>query len=413
MKLIRNLGAAALALIALPLSAQTTAKLSGDLQFWFTQLGDSNLRMNSAVPGGYYNLRSEFKENNFAVRRSEFKVSGTITDGIEYEAMFDPSISVSATNPNILQDAFMIWKAGSGFEVKVGQFKNLQTYEGLTSSTEILLAERSQLGRMFGDKRDRGLALSFGSGDPRSFSTKLTAAIFNGLNDAIAGKGNDTNAQKDFILRAEFALAKFHKFGVYTLQGSTDVTDKTSLSAAPIPPAYWPTQADVYDNKDKTTNMGGFYAYQDGTWILTAEYMTGLLGRRFPTLGTSVKREHLDQKFLGYYLTGGYTTGNHTVIVRYDLMNFNSGDKWYTTYNPYTQSAPNTPLMVNAAPVDYTPKYTEITLGYTYAWIPERVKAANLKLNYIARSKNVVKPYGTQTGEQGGNTFVAAFLVAF
>jgi phosphate-selective porin len=418
MQLIRNLGPVALALLALPLSAQATIKFGGDVQLWYTQSADTNLRWNSsATPGlssGYYNLRGEFKENTFSVRRSEIKVSGSIVEGIEYEAMFDPSISVSTTNPTLLQDVFMLWKAGAGFEVKVGQFKNLQTYEGLMSSTEILFAERSQLGRMFGDKRDRGVALSFGAGDPKGFSTKLTAAIFNGMNDAASGKANDTNAQKDLALRAEFTYGKAHKFGVYTLQGSTDAADKSGYTIAALPAPYWPTQADIYDNKDKTTNAGGFYAYQDGTWTLTAEYMTGLLGRRFATLGVaSPKRESLDQKFVGYYLTGGYTTGNHTILVRYDLMNFNSGDKWYTSYNPYTQSAPNTPILVNGAAVDYTPKYTELTLGYTYAWIPERVKAANLKLNYIARSKNFLKPYLTQTGEQGGNNFVAAFLVAF
>ncbi len=144
--------------------------------------------------------------------------------------------------------------------------------------------------------------------------------------------------------------------------------------------------------------------------------MTGLLGRRFATLAASAptaKREHLDQKFTGYYLTGGYTTGNHTFLARYDLMNMNSGDQWYTAYNPYTQSAPGTPLLVNGAPVDYSPKFTEATLGYTYAWIPAKAKVANFKLNYIARSKNFLKPFGTQTGEQGGNTLVAAFLVAF
>jgi len=40
-------------------------------------------------------------------------------------------------------------------------------------------------------------------------------------------------------------------------------------------------------------------------------------------------------------------------------MNFNSGDQWYTTYNPYTESAPGVTLLANGAPVDYTHKYTK------------------------------------------------------
>lgn len=417
MKLAPTLGLLALAIASLPVSAQA-AKISGDLQLWYTQMLDSNLRYNSAAPGGYYNLRGEFKENTFAFRRTEIKVSGNLLEGLDYEVMFDPSISVGAANPLTLQDAFVLWKPAAGLEVKAGQFKNLQTYEGVMSSTEILFAERSQLGRQFGDKRDRGVALGFGFGDPRAFSGKATLGLFNGMNDATSGKSNDTNAAKDFVARLDFALGKTQKFGVYTLQGSTDVADKGNPPAAIAanPGGAWPTQAAIYGSKDKTTNLGAFYVYQDGTWTATAEYMTGLLGRRFPTLAASapaVKREHLDQKFTGYYLTGGYTTGNHTFLARYDVMDFNSGDQWYTAYNPYTQSAPGTPLQVNGAPVDYTPKYTEITVGYTYAWIPEKVKAANVKLNYVARSKNFLRPFGAQTGEQGGNTLVAALLIAF
>jgi len=413
MKRTRNLGLAALTFAALPTSAQTV-KIGGDIQLWYTQMLDSNLRTNSAAPGGYYNLRSEFRENTFAVRRSEIKLSGNVAEGVDYEVMFDPSIATGTSNPVILQDAFVVWKPIAGIDVKAGQFKNLQTYEGVTSSTELLFAERSQLGRMFGDKRDRGVALGFSYGDPKAFSGKVTAAVFNGMNDATSGKTNDTNAQKDMVLRLDFSLGLAHKFGAYTLQGSTDVADKGNPPAAIAanPGGAWPTQAAIYDNKDKTTNLGAFYAYQDGTWTFTAEYMTGLLGRRFATLAATapaVKREHLDQRFTGYYVTGGYTSGHHSFLARYDLMNLNSGDDWYSATNPYTTNV-TTGLPTGN---DFSPKYTEVTVGYTYAWVPEKMKAANFKVNYIARSKNFLKPFGTETGEQGGNTVVAALLVAF
>jgi len=111
---------------------------------------------------------------------------------------------------------------------------------GVTSSTELLFAERSQLGRMFGDKRDRGVAF----GDPKAFSGKVTAAVFNGMNDATSSKANDTNTntQKDFVFRLEFSAAKLHKFGAYTLQGSTDVADKgnPSTAIAANPGGVWP-----------------------------------------------------------------------------------------------------------------------------------------------------------------------------
>jgi len=402
----------ALAIAATPAMAQAP-KISGLVQVWYTQMMDTNLRTNSAsvAPNKYYNLRSEFTENSFVVRRAEIKLSGKINEEVEYEMMIDPSIATSATNPMILQDAAIVWKAVEGFELKLGQFKTLQTYEGLTSSSEILFAERSQLGRVFGDKRDRGAVASYAFGDPKEFGAKLSVAAFNGMSDALSGKGNDTNGQKDMVARLDMNYGKSHKFGFYTLQASTDQADKAS---APLTARTFagtaPTTAEILDNKDKSTNMGAFYAYTDSSLTVVAEYITGLLGRRAASLGSgAAAREHLDQKFAGFYLAGAYTMGNHTVLARYDMMNYNSGDQWYTATNPY-----KTNVGTGAATgIDYSPKFTEITLGYTYAFLPEKVKAANFKLNYVMRSKNFLKPYGTQTTEQGGDTIVAAFQIAF
>ncbi|MFN8010937.1 MAG: porin [Holophagaceae bacterium] len=408
----RTLGLAALAVIAAAPASAQAPKISGLLQVWYSQMLDSNLRLNAKEPGGYFNLRSEFQENTFSIRRSEIKVAGSITDDIDYEVMMDPSINTSASNPSILQDAAITWKLGSGFDLKVGQFKNLQTMEGLTSSGEILFAERAQLARQFGDKRDRGAALSYGSGDPKEFAWKGTVALFNGMGDAVSGKGNDANAQKDLVLRADFTLAKNHKFGAYTLQGATDQADKGALAAKTFAGAAGavPSAASILDAKDKTTNLGAYYAFQNDVWYFAGEVMTGQLGRRYPSVGAAgaASRQHLDQKFMGTWLTGGYTTGSHTFLLRYDTANYNQGDDWYTAYNPYTQSAPGV-----STGTDYTPKFTEITAGYLYAFKPEKIKAANLKVNYIARSKNFLKPRAGQTGEQGGDTLLVALQVAF
>ena len=65
-------------------------KISGLLQVWYTQMLDNNLRLNT--PAKYYNLRSEFTENTFSVRRAEIKFSGSITENVEYEVMIDPAV---------------------------------------------------------------------------------------------------------------------------------------------------------------------------------------------------------------------------------------------------------------------------------------------------------------------------------
>lgn len=408
MKLSTTLGMASLLLaVTVPAAAQAP-KVSGLVQVWYTQMLDHNLRLNSAAPGGYYNLRSEFKENGFNVRRAELKFSGKVLDGIDWEAMIDPSINTSATNPTILQDLAIHYKTGA-LDFKLGQFKTLQTYEGNISSSELLFAERSMLGRVFGDKRDRGGVAGYTFGDPKDLGGKFSLGVFNGVSDAFAGKSGDANAQKDIVARLEFNLGTAQKFGAYTLQGSTDQADKggATMVARTFAGPSAPSATAILANKDKTSNLGAFYVYQDSTWHFSAEYLTGLLGRRFASVAATTgaaSREHLDQKFMGYYLTAGYTTGQHGFRVRFDQLNYNSGTDYYTASNPYT-----------SATTDYSPKFTETTLGYTFAFKPEVVKTANLKLNYILRSKNFLKPNAAsgQVSEQGGNTLVAAFQIAF
>ena len=346
--------AALLAAGVTPASAQ--AKVGGLVQVWWNLTTPSEFRNNSTtlntLAGGrsYYNLRSEFKENGFAIRRVELKFSGKIVDDVEYEAMIDPSISPSTTN-SILQDASITWKSPLGLDIKMGQMKAFQTYEGLNSSSEILTVERSQMGRTIGDVRQRGVAAIYGFGDAKDLAGKVVLGAFNG--DV---KVNDSNAQKDFVARVEFQAAKDHKFGVYTLQGQTNLNDKDS---SPLQSRTWtgaapaPAALDVVGNKDKTSHLGAFYVFQTSDLHLSAEYVAGTLGRGYGIASTAslvnaaqganqtaysataAAREHLDQKFMGLVLTGAYTTGNHTFVGRWHSMNNKRGEMWYTVANPY------------------------------------------------------------------------------
>jgi len=406
--------------------AQTAPKVGGLVQVWYDQVMDSNLRNNSLYANsagattGYYNLRSEYKEDGFSLRRMEINAGGSVLPTVDYYVMIDPSINTTAAAtansnasylPTILQDAYATFHVDA-LMVRLGQLKTQQTYEAINfGSGDLLLAERSQLGRVFGDKRDRGVIAAYQFGDPKEgFGAKVTVGVFDGMSDLTNGKANDTNAQKDFIARLDFNQGSSHKFGAYTLQGSTDQADKVgALLARTWSGAGAPTAAAILANKDKTTNVGFFYAFQNDQWHFDAEYITGLLGRRFASVAnvdtvTNALREGLDQKFEGYYLTGAYKVGSNSFLLRYDFLNYNSNNAWYGAANPYHVGA-----------ADYTPKYKETTLGYTYALDPGLVKSANVKVNYIIRSKNFLKPLAVagQTTEQGGNTLMAAFQVAF
>ncbi|WLT33108.1 porin [Geothrix sp. PMB-07] len=436
MKITRIAGIAALLAAGFTQAqAQTPAvKFDGALiEFWYTQMLDNNLRYNSPAKSYYDGLSSSqanvgnaqgslgrFQENTFAIKRSEVYLSGKVSDDVSWNVMFDPNNSANGTGNNVLQDAVVTWAFAKGFTLKAGQFKMPTTYEStLVSAREILFFDRTQLSRLLGERRDRGAWFSYGYGDAAGFQGKLNVAISNGTSDdGSTGKNNDANAQKDWTFRFDGGYGTAHKFGFWYREGETGL--KSSATVAGTTAAWGATgatAAQILDNRDKTTAQGVFYAYDDSTWHADFEYATGLLGRRFPTLydttASAVKREHLDQKFTGYALTGVYKMGAHWLTARYDLMNYNSGDKWYTAFNPYKESAVGTPLLVNGAPVDYTPKYTEITVGYNYLFVPTKQTAGKLKLDYITRSKNFLIPRAGQTGEQGGNSLVASLMVAF
>ncbi len=419
----------AAALAGSALGAQD-AKVTADLCIYYTQMLDSNLRLNTPSgtlaagtgSGSYYPLRGDFRENGFSIRRAEVYLNGKIIDELTYNVMFDVNTATSTTAtpgstqlPTILFDAFMLWKPNPNIEVKLGQYKPPTSYEAtLVGSPSLYFYDRSMMNRQIADRRDRGITASYLFGNPKELAAKLSVGFFNGSADRDFGRANDQNAQKDFAFRLEMNYGADHKFGFYSKQGTTDQADKggltvgTFLGAPNTDPAF---KASVIDNKDKTTMTGAYYVYETSKWHASAEVMTGLLGRRWASIGvTAALRQHLDQKFLGYTLTGVYKMGKHQLTARYDFMNYNKGDDWYTSYNPYTQTSTGASLGA-----DYTPKYTEVVLGYNYLWNPAKYSHGQVKLNYIHRSKNFLLPNtgAGQTGEQGGDSLMAVFQIGF
>jgi hypothetical protein len=355
-------------------------KISGLIQGWYTQMMDSNLRNNpAAYPYYYSNVQAGgHTGNGFFFKRIDLKATGSIGN-VDYEVYIDPTI----TNAPILQDGYLKYRAPFNVEVKVGQFKTLQTQEANSSSADLMLAERSMLARIFGDVRDRGVLTSIGFGDPKALGGRATVGVFNGS----AKAGVDNDPQKDFVARVDMNLGKEHIFGAYTMQGrAANVTN--FAGGGPTP--------DELENKAATSNMGAFYRFQNDILHAAVEVITGTLGRR------NTARQHLDQQFMGYVATVGYAFNKkHRLVLRYDYLNFNSGDDYYGSVNPYTVGGD-----------DYTPAYTETTLGYTYS-LGDNYRQACIRVNYIMRSKNFLQPIGDQTGPQGGDSFVVAYQVGF
>ncbi len=424
---LRSLTAAALVAGAALVAPAQDVKASVIFDFWYTQMMDSNLRLNAPNAGpsaAYYPLRGDFRENGFSIRRSEFYFGGSITKELSFLLMFDPKDAQTAatwgttTLPNNLYDAVMTWKFAPGWEVKMGRFKPPTSYEAsLQGSHQLYFYDRSIIGRQFNDRRDQGAWIAYSGGDAKGFSYKPTLMISNGSSDYDFGRNNDLNAQKDFTVRLEMGYTAAHKFGVYYRDGVTDQADKGALAAA----NKWggvtagvPSSADVLSNRDRTTTMGGYYFFDKGNWRVGGEVITGILGRRYPSVGpaaavaTTAKREHIDQKFLSYYVDCIYRMGAHQLLFRYDFANYNSGNDHYGAYNPYTQTAAGL-----ATGTDYTPKFTEIVLGYNYLLKPTNFTHQSVKFNYIMRSKNFLAPRAGQTGEKGGDSLLVAYQIGF
>lgn len=414
----------ALALLSVGTLSAQDLKVSARMDVWYTQMLSDNLRRNTDYTGKYYQWNSAFKENGFSIRRVELWFKGNVTTDVAYTLFIDPSATTSTApspltatsysgyNPSILVDAFIDWKLRPDLSLRVGQFKPGMTFEAMNFSiAEILFYDRSMMARQFGDKRDRGLALTYSLGDTKGFSGKMTLGYSNGSSDFDGGKGNDRNAQKDVSARLELAHGKDHRFGAYYREGVTDLADKGALSARTWSGANAPTAADILGAKDKTTNLGAYYVYDTATWHGSAEVITGLLGRRMPSLAElpaqGALRQHLDQKYLGYTLSGAYKLGRHWFTARYDVMNYNQGKDWYDAANPYQ------PTTGANAGADFTPKYFEAIAGYNYLFDPKKSVAGKMKVNYIHRSKNFLQPRTGQVGEQGGDSVVVSFQFGF
>ena len=418
MKFSRLAGIAAL-LAAGAVQAQEV-KLNAVVEFWYTQMMDNNLRLNSAAPGGYMTNPSAdaaFKENQFSHRRTEIYINGKMTDELTWGIMFDPNNSTSTVGNNILNDAWVNYQFTKSFAVRAGQFKPMQTWEAsMVGTTSFMFYQRSLGSRLVGDRRDRGIVGIYGFGDAKGFNGKFNFGFFNGTSDdGSAGKNADNNTQKDVVARLEMAYGPDHKFGTYYREGVTHAKDVALVAGTGWSGAGYvnaPAASQITANKDKTTNFGAYYVYETSKVQFSTEVISGLLGRRFATVANAantVARQHLDQKYLTYAISGVYKMGNHQITARYDYINYNSGDSWYTATNPYT-----TTIATGAATgADYSPAYSEAIVGYNYVFKPEKFSFAKLKVNYIHRSSNFLQPRVGQTGEQGGDSVVASIMMGF
>jgi len=157
---------------------QGTLKVGGLFQGWALWDGNDNDR--------------------FRIRRTELKFAGDILgdERFTYTIMIDPSqVLEDGSRDSPLQDAFFTIDQIPFLphhKIDLGQYKLPMTEEGLRSSAKLDTAERSFIGRTFGDQRDIGAMLT---GEWPYVTYQL--GIFNGSGQ----NQSDPNDQKDLAGR--------------------------------------------------------------------------------------------------------------------------------------------------------------------------------------------------------------------
>lgn len=191
---------------------------------------ESPIKLNALVQAWLFNDTVTTPKPNFRLRRAEVKVTAQAAENVKAFVMVDAAkaISTSSTtvvtavtpattgtvngvntsaDTKILQDLGVAITLVPDLEVTLGQFKTPTTAEGLESSSELLLPERSIIGRTFGDKREPGGMISY-----KYSLVKTMLMVSNGQ----ATNVDDVDNNKDLTLRVEAEATPDLKIGAFT-----------------------------------------------------------------------------------------------------------------------------------------------------------------------------------------------------
>jgi len=177
----------------------------------FMKIDNGQVKFNALLQPWYIDQPSSgssVAKNNFRIRRAEIRFGGNLSPETRWFVMADPAKaltikegSLSSSNDNkVLQDLGVAWMVADGWEWLAGQVKTPTTAEGLDSSGDLPLPERSLIGRTLGDKRLIGIQTSYRDTANKDAKWKFTGMLSNGSN---ANTDDSTNG-KDLNLRGDF-----------------------------------------------------------------------------------------------------------------------------------------------------------------------------------------------------------------
>jgi len=182
---------------AAPSAVTQATKDAGKPALEFAKVGFGTLKLNGLLQG-WYQFTDEAKPNDtFRLRRAEIKLSGEINPMVLWAIMIDPAqvreddtttSKIDGTNyvtsvgrKSVLQDFFITLKPHPSSSFDIGQYKVPFGMEGLESSTQLDLIERSTMASQlkWADYRDVGVTYK---GDFKLSNVKIlpSVGIFNG-----------------------------------------------------------------------------------------------------------------------------------------------------------------------------------------------------------------------------------------
>ena len=242
-----SVAGAAVQVSALDLGGGTTVKPNVLLQAW--TLGNEN---------------DSSKNQTLRLRRAELKISGKIADAPSYFFMIDPAKLIpppGAPNiaaKNMFQDFGLSYAIVPEFEVTVGQFKAPTTAEGLDSSGNLPLPERSLVGRTFGDRREMGIRAAY-KAEKWNAATMLSAG--RAVSATGEGMANDLHTRIEATPIEGLGVGTFLTLGGgidYTAKGRFGLNGRYRLGDADLRAEYARASDKGVDSEGMTTEAGYF-----------------------------------------------------------------------------------------------------------------------------------------------------------
>ncbi len=199
------------------------------------------------------------------VRQARLELFGSFHKDFEFKTVFDFPTAAAATN-GTLMDCYVGWKRWKELSIRVGQFKEPFGQEEVIGDSYVDFPERGVCNRLV-PQRDIGV-MAFGKFADGLFEYSL--GLYNGAGRSV----NDTNDEKDVVLRLRTSPLAGLRIGVAGTYGDVDTTATTTagdLVTTELNIMFVDATAGTFDGI--RTRLGIEVTYVTGPFGIRGEYI--------------------------------------------------------------------------------------------------------------------------------------------